>query len=148
MNAPFGRRLPQCPCCRSPLLGWPPDTRLRSCNACYRPIIRVPSIRHAGVSRLCSLLDLGFTIYGVLTLILVATFAFSDMSALRFAKLFSVLLFVVGSVLIVEGYLSIRTKVAFGRRRIIRGQAAYWVGVWRLAAGVLALCLMLVGLGI
>ena len=148
MNAPFGRRLPQCPCCRSKLLGWPADTRLRSCNACYRPIIRVPSIRYAGVSHLRSLLDLGYTIYGVLTLVLVATFALSDMSALRFVKLFSVLLFIVGSVLIVEGYLSIRTKVAFSRRRILRSQAAYWAGVGRFAVGVLALCLMLVGLGI
>ena len=148
MNARFGRHLPQCPCCRSPLLGWAPDTHLRSCNACYRPIIRVPSIRQAGVSHLRSLLDLGFTIYGVLTLILVVTFSLSDMSALRFVKLFSVLLFVVGSALVVEGYLSIRTQVAFSRRQILRAQAAYWAGVWRFAAGVLALCLMLVGFGI
>ncbi|MBB5712623.1 hypothetical protein [Sphingomonas xinjiangensis] len=93
------------------------------------------------MSRIRSVLDFGYTTYGVLTPVLVATFAFSDVSTLRFMKLFSVLLFVIGSVLIVEGYLRfgqgwrLAAAESFATKRCLRrADGGLQRGSWRCAS--------------
>ena len=57
------------------------------------------------------LLDAGASLYGIATVCLVAAFAISPSSGREFVKAFTLMLFVIGSVLAVDGILAVRTGI-------------------------------------
>ncbi len=98
--------------------------------------------------RLHSVLALATSAYGFAMLALVAAFAFSDMTPRRFVGLLSVLLFVIGSTLIVDGVLSARTRIDVTWHRRRSGKPALLMGVAKAASGTFAMLLMLTALSL
>lgn len=149
MNAPFGHTLPRCPYCSRPIISWPTAATVEPCWSCKRPLVRLNRVfgRSAGFQPR-SLLDMLSTGYGVSVVILVFTFAFTGMDARTFAKAFSVLLFVTGSVLAVDGILALRTGIDCTWKRLRSGRSARLLGAGKIAAGVVAMLLLIVGLSL
>jgi len=98
--------------------------------------------------RLRCLLDLGFTVYGLLTVSLVVAFLITGLSPHGFAKCFSVLLFIAGSALFADGVLGVRTRMdkTYGRLRIGRGALA--LAAAKLIGGTVAILLLGIGLSL
>ena len=142
MNAPFAPRLPQCPCCTSPVYEWRRGSWLEPCRRCKRPLVLIRwPLDWNGPRRLRGLLDVVATGHGVATILLVLLFILSDMTPLRLVKAITVLLFVIESVLLVDGDLSIRTRIerTWGRRS--NGGQALVCGTGKIASGAFALLL-------
>jgi len=95
-----------------------------------------------------NLLDLVGSAYGIATCLAVIVFALSGMDTRGFAKCVTVLLFVIGSLLLVDGTLSVRTKIdrTWGITRT--GLAACVIGLSKIGAGVAALLLVAVGISL
>jgi len=110
-------------------------------------LLRSP-FRPSAPIRLHSLLALATSAYGIAMVALVVAFAFSDMTPLRFVSLLSVLLFVIGSALLVDGALSARTRIDVTWHRRRTGKQATLMGLGKAASGALAMTLTLVGLGL
>ena len=143
----FPYRRPACPYCGHLIDHWPRHTNLQSCQLCLRPMVllRWPTDWN-GPKRLRGLLDVGFAVYGLLTIGLVATFVITGLSPHAFAKGFSVLLFIIGSVLAADGVLGLRTGMDKTGRRFRSGPAVRVFAGGKLAAGVAAILLLCVGL--
>ena len=101
-----------------------------------------------GPKRLRSLLGVGFTVYGIATLALVAVFAFAPISARAFMHLFSVLLFVAGTLLGADGILGLRTGLDRTGKRVLTGKAAYIMASLKIAAGTFGMILLAMGLAL
>lgn len=145
-SAFFDRR-PGCPYCGQLIDHWPRNTNLQSCRLCLRPMVllRWPTDWN-GPKRLRGLLDVGFALYGLLTIGLVATFVVAGLSPYAFAKGFSVLLFIIGSVLAADGVLGLRTGIDKTVKRFRSGHGARVLAVGKLVAGLAAILLLGVGL--
>lgn len=83
------------------------------------------------------LLDAGASLYGIATVCLVAAFAISPSSGREFVKAFTLMLFVIGSVLAVDGILAVRTGIdrTWSTRR--KGRSARALGVGKILASAL-----------
>lgn len=99
-----------------------------------------------GPKRLRGLLELGFVLYGLLTITLVAAFIITGLSPHAFAKGFSVLLFIVGSVLAADGVLGLRTGMDKTGMRLRSGPRARVFAGGKVAAGLAAIALLCAGL--
>ena len=90
------------------------------------------------------LLDAGASLYGIATVCLVAAFAISPSSGREFVKAFTLMLFVIGSVLAVDGILAVRTGIdrTWSTRR--KGRSARALGVGKILASNAALMLVIV----
>jgi hypothetical protein len=112
VNAPFGHSLPRCPYCLGPVLSWPAAAVIEPCWSCRRPIVNIKHLaRYSQRPRLHGLFGIISASYGLAVVALVASFAFTGMDARQFAKIFTLLLFVIGSVLGVDGVLAVTTGV-------------------------------------
>jgi len=98
--------------------------------------------------RLANLLELIGSGYGVATSILVIAFVLSGMDVRTFAKGVTILMFVIGSVLLVDGTLSTRTAIDRSWRRLRFGATARVIGAGKLAAGLVAMSLTVIGLSL
>jgi hypothetical protein len=96
--------------------------------------------------RLCNVIDLFGSAYGVVTMLLVASFVLSEMEARTFAKAVTILLFVIGSLLLVDGALSMKTAIDRTWKITRRGLLARLLGMGKTLAGTLAIGLVFVGL--
>lgn len=147
MNAPAQAHVARCPYCRVPLFQRLEAYRPRGCLSCKRPIIvaRNPLARRGGW-RIYSLFDLGLSAYGFATIAIVLAFALGAWTALGFVKAFVIALFLVGSILCADGSLALLASVdrTFGTVR--RGLPARLIGSGKVAAGLVALFLVAVGL--
>lgn len=143
----FPYRRPGCPYCGHLVDHWPRETNLQSCQRCLRPMVllRWPT-DWTGPKRLRGLLDLGFALYGLLTIALVGAFALGALSPHAFAKAFSILLFVVGSVLTADALLGFRSGLDRTARHLRAGVGARVLACAKLASGIAALILLCVGL--
>jgi hypothetical protein len=83
-----------------------------------------------------------------MTMTLVMWFVLSDMDARSFAKAVTVLMFVVGSILLIDGALSIKTAIDRTWRTTIYGFVARTFGVAKATAGTFAIILVAVGLSL
>lgn len=101
-----------------------------------------------GPKRLRGLLDFGFTLYGLATLALVLLLAITNMPLRTFMHLFSVLLFVVGTLLAVDGFFGLRTGLDRTGKRLRSGGAARLLGFLKIAGGILAALVMVVGISL
>ena len=98
------------------------------------------------LSKLCNVIDLLGAAYGVVTMLLVASFVLSEMEARTFAKAVTILLFVIGTLLLVDGTLSVKTDIDRTWKITRHGLVARLLGVGKTLAGTLAIALVVVGL--
>jgi hypothetical protein len=106
-------------------------------------------MRSLGATRLYKLrnvIDVLGSAYGVVTMLLVASFVMSEMDARTFAKAVTILLFVIGSLLLVDGALSVKTAIDSTWKITRRGIVARLLGMGKTLAGTLAIGLVFVGL--
>ncbi len=101
-----------------------------------------------GILRIRGMLEFGNAIYGTAMLALVGVFALSDMSLIRFARTLTILFFVTGSILCVDGVLGLRTGVDQTRRPRRGGRPARILAAGTLIAGVFAFTLTTMGIGL
>jgi len=146
MNAPTQIQAAHCPYCGSILFQNLKRHKVRGCFTCKRPLViaRGPFGRPR-LYRIYSVLDVGMTLYALLTTALIGFFALTGQGVTGFVKGFSIALFVVGSVLCVDGVLAIRSArdKTWGRQR--RGVAARMLGACKIATGVLAFFMVFAG---
>ncbi len=149
MNAPIQIQAAHCPYCRNILFQNLKRHKVRCCLTCKRPIVIARSpVGRPRLYRIYSVLDVGMTLYALLTIALIAFFVLTGHGINGFVKGFSIALFIVGSVLCVDGLLAIRTArdKTWGRQR--RGAAARTLGVGKVAAGAFAFFMVFVGVTI
>ena len=147
MNAPFHPRLPRCPCCSRPIYEWRHGAWIEPCRRCERPLVLVKSAMDwNGPRRLRNLFDLVSAGYGIATVVLVAVFALTNLGPVGFSRAFAVLLFVIGPLLIVDGVLSLRTKIDRTWGRLRQGAAASAIAVGKVVSGSIALAMVWIGL--
>ncbi len=146
MSTRSSAALPRCAYCSVPMQSWPSNALIEPCPACKRPmtIARGP-LEHPGTSRIHSVLGIASACYGVAVVLLIATFALTQMEARQFVKLFTLLLFVIGSVLAVDGVLALRTGIDRTWERQRSGRAAVVMGVGKLTASAIATMLVAIG---
>ncbi|MGT2516568.1 hypothetical protein ACVOMT_22345 [Sphingomonas panni] len=92
--------------------------------------------------------DLAGAITGVLMIVLVLAFAASDMMPLRCAKWLTLLIFAMGSVLAVDGALSLRSGIDRTWRKIRRGRPARLLGAAKIAGALYALGMVVLGVAL
>lgn len=138
----------RCPCCAAVVTTLPVMMTIEPCVYCNRPLTTVKALGRAGGYRLKNVLDLVGAAYGVATSILVIGFMLTEMDARTFAKAFTILLFVIGSLLLVDGFLSVRTKIDRTLNVIRCGVTAQMMGVGKAAAATIALLLVTVGIAL
>lgn len=135
-----------CPCCGTIMNALPCPWTIEPCRECKRPLTLVRAIARHRSYQVRNVLDLIGSAYGIATTGLVLAFVTSEMDAKVFVKAVTILLFVIGSLLMVDGTLAVRTKVDRTFNITRRGLAAVMLGSGKIAAGVAAF--VLVGTGI
>lgn len=95
--------------------------------------------------RLCNVIDLASSAYGIVTLLLVLSFVLSEMHPRTFAKAVTVLMFMIGSLLMVDGALSAGTAIDRTWMTTRQGITARLLGFGKTAAGAIAIGLVVVG---
>lgn len=138
----------RCPCCANSVARPPRPWTIEPCQWCCRPLALVRSPGGIKRYRLCNVIDLAGSAYGIMTMTLVMWFVLSDMDARSFAKAVTVLMFVVGSILLIDGALSIKTAIDRTWRTTIYGFVARTFGVAKSTAGTFAIILVAVGLSL
>jgi len=98
--------------------------------------------------RLRNVIDLLGSVYGIATMLLVLSFAVSDMGPRTFAKGVTILLFIIGSLLLVDGGLSVKTAIDRTFQTTRHGVIARVLGVGKSIAGAMAMGLLTVGLNL
>lgn len=91
------------------------------------------------------LLQAGASLYGVATIAMLVALAVTQASGRTFVQTFTVLLFVIGSVLVVDGVLGCRTCIDRSWRCTRNGAFARLIGLGKLATGLCALALTGIG---
>tara|TARA_A100001518_G_C1157102_1_gene13358 strand:- start:46 stop:414 length:369 start_codon:yes stop_codon:yes gene_type:complete len=119
---------------------------MRACWMCRRPmlLIRMPHDR-GGPKRLHGALPLGFALYGLATVILVALFLVSAMPPRTFIRLFSAVLLMLAAILATDGALGLRTGFDRTGKTFRSGRAARVLAAMKLAAGIVAGVLAVTG---
>lgn len=146
MNASMQIQAAHCPYCKNILFQNLKRHKVRGCLTCKRPLVIARSpFGRPRLYRIYSVLDVGMLLYALLTMALIAFFALTGHGVTGFVKGFSIALFIVGSVLSVDGVLALRTArdKTWGRRT--RGMAARMLGAGKFAVGVLAFFMVFVG---
>lgn len=137
-----------CPCCSIEITALPSPWTIEPCGECKRPLALVRMIARTRAYKLRNVLDLVGSAYGIATMALVLAFVMSEMDVRTFAKAVTILLFVIGSLLIVDGVLSLRTRVDRTFNVTRRGVAAAMLGSGKLGAGMAAFILVATGLSL
>ncbi|OMJ33304.1 MULTISPECIES: hypothetical protein [Sphingomonas] len=103
-------------------------------------------VRYPGLYQLRNVIELIGSGYGIVTMLLVLSFVLSEMQPRTFAKAVTILLFVIGSLLLVDGALSVRTAIDRTWKVTRYGPRARMLGGAKIAAGGLATGLVVIGL--
>ncbi len=105
-------------------------------------------IRRPKHYRLCNVIDLVSSAYGLVTMLIVLYFVLSEMNPRTFAKAVTILLFAIGSLLLVDGALSVRTAIDRTWQTTSSGLVARALGIVKTMSGVIGIALVMVGLRI
>jgi hypothetical protein len=128
------------------LPNYPAPWTIEPCLSCRRPLTVMRSLGATRLYKLRNVIDVLGSAYGVVTMLLVASFVMSEMDARTFAKAVTILLFVIGSLLLVDGALSVKTAIDSTWKITRRGIVARLLGMGKTLAGTLAIGLVFVGL--
>ncbi|MGF7151950.1 hypothetical protein FHS96_005618 [Sphingomonas zeicaulis] len=104
-----------------------------------------PLLGRGGTARIVGLLQCGYAAHGLATITLVAAFLILPMPARTFARQFAILLFIIGSVMIVDGAIGIRTRIDHVADRLRTGRAALVAATLRFSGGTIAMMLCIYG---
>ena len=141
--------VPPCPYCKQVLAKWPLHEPVEACERCRRPIVALPlpgpGLRFVLV---IGALQAASTAYGVATVGLVTASIITDIPTLQFIRTFALLLFVIASVLTVDGILALRTRFDRSWNVFSGGARAIIVGVMKCVIGFVAFGLCVVGLSL
>lgn len=140
------RRGSNCPCCGTILTALPSPWTIEPCRDCKRPLVVIRPIARRRMIHVRNLLDLIGSAYGIATIGFVLAFVSSEMEARGFVKTVTILLFVIGSLLMVDGTLAMRTGIDRTFNIPRRGLVAKLLGGGKVAAGLAAF--VLVGTGV
>ncbi|MET3726042.1 hypothetical protein [Sphingomonas trueperi] len=135
-----------CPYCKNILFQNLKRHKVRGCLTCKRPLVIARSpFGRPRLYRIYSVLDVGMLVYALLTMALIAFFALTGHGVTGFVKGFSIALFIVGSVLCVDGVLAVRTArdKTWGKQR--RGISARTIGAGKVITGLIAFFMTFVG---
>jgi hypothetical protein len=77
--------------------------------------------------RLCNVIDLIGSSYGIVTMLVVLSFVLSKVQPRMSAKAVTILLFIIGSLLLVDGTLNLRTAID---RIWLTTRYGHWPGYW------------------
>ena len=142
----MGRVRARCECCRADLPPFPAGSRIEPCRTCRRPMVLLrPLVGSLDPGRVRGLFDLAGAVTGILMMVLISAFVLTSMSPLRFSKWLTILIFAMGSVLAVDGILSIRTGIDKTWHRRRRGRPARMLGGAKIAGAVYALLMVVIG---
>lgn len=149
----IGRRLTgqlnmKCPCCGIRLTGYLAVRNIKPCFSCRRPLAMIRTLSPRRTYGLYNVIDLAGSAYGVVTMLLVASSVLSEMDAKTLAKAVTILLFVIGSLLLVGGSLSMKTAVDRTWKTSRHGIAARLLCKCKTLDGTLAIGLVFVGLSL
>lgn len=136
----------RCPCCGVKVAHLPPPWTIEPCQLCWRPLTLVRMFRRPTHYRLRNVIDLASSIYGIVTMLLVLSFVASKMGPRTFAKAVTILMFVIGSLLLVDGTLSLRTSIDQTWRVTRHGRLARLIGAGKVLGGLFAIMLVFVGI--
>lgn len=136
----------RCPCCADIVAHLPPPWTIQSCQRCRRPLTLVRMVRRPTHYQLRNVIDVAGAIYGTMTMLLVLSFVLSEMNPRTFAKAVTILMFIIGSLLMVDGALSLRTAIDRTWMTTRYGTAARVLGVGKTIAGTTAIGLAVIGL--
>jgi len=136
----------RCPCCAVIVIDLPPLWTIEPCRRCRRPLTLVRMVKRPKRYQLRNVLDLAGSIYGIVTMLLVLSFVLSEMEPRTFAKAVTLLMFVIGSLLLVDGTLSVRTAVDRTWLTTRYGLVARALGMGKTVAGAMAIGLVLLGM--
>lgn len=141
-------RLPavKCPCCGAVVRSLPAPLSIEPCQLCKRPLAMIQMMPGRKTYRLYNVLDLVGRFHGVGTLILVFAFAISNMTALAFAKAFTVLLFVIASLLLTDGVIGLKAGIDRSWNVTRWGSPARVYAAGKVLSGIVALVLTTIGL--
>lgn len=146
MNASMQIQAAHCPYCKNILFQNLKRHKVRGCLTCKRPLVIARSpVGRPRLYRIYSVLDVGMMLYALLTIALIAFFLMTGHGITGFVKAFSIALFIVGSVLCVDGALALRTARDKTWNRQRRGVAARTLGAGKIATGILAFFMVFVG---
>ena len=138
----------RCPCCANIVACLPAPWTIEPCQSCRRPLTLSRMARRRQHYRLCNVIDVAGSVYGIVTMVLVLSFVLSDMDARAFAKAVTILMFVIGSLLLIDGALSMRTAIDRTWRITSHGLVARALGGAKSMAGLFAIALVIVGLAL
>ncbi|WP_333574072.1 hypothetical protein [Sphingomonas sp.] len=149
MNAPAQIQAAHCPYCRNILFQNLKRHKVRGCLTCKRPIViaRNPLGRQR-LYRIYSVLDVGMSLYALFTMALLGFYLLTGHGVAGFVKAFSIALFIVGSVLCVDGALALRTARDKTWAKQRRGVAARTFGGGKVVAGLVAFFMVFVGVSL
>lgn len=141
--------IPPCPYCRQALAKWPLGEPVEACERCCRPIVALPlpGSRRRFVL-VIGALQAASTAYGIATIGLVTASIITDIPTLTFIRTFALLLFVIASVLTVDGILALRTRFDRSWNVSSVGVRAIIVGAMKCVSGLAAFWLCAVGLSL
>lgn len=136
----------RCPCCGVIVAQLPPLWTIDPCQRCRRPLTLVRMVRRPKHYQLRNVIDMAGSIYGIVTMLLVLSFVLSEMGPRTFAKAVTILMFVIGSLLLVDGTLSLGTAIDRTWLTTRHGHVARMLGLGKTAAGAMAIGLVFLGL--
>lgn len=136
----------RCPSCDAIITHLPPPWTIEPCDRCRRPLTLIRMPRRPTHYQLRNVIDLAGSIYGIVTMLLVVSFVLSEMGPRTFAKAVAILMFVIGSLLLVDGALSLKTAIDRTWLTTRHGPVARSLGLGKTVAGAMALGLVLMGL--
>lgn len=96
--------------------------------------------------QLRNVIDMAGSIYGIVTMLLVLSFVLSEMGPRTFAKAVTILMFVIGSLLMVDGTLNLGTAIDRTWLTTRHGHVARMLGLGKTVAGAMAIGLVFLGL--
>lgn len=141
--------VPPCPYCKQELVKWPLRDPVEACGSCRRPIVALPL---PGSGRpfvlVIGALQAASTAYGIATVGLVTASIITDIPTLQFIRSFALLLFVIASVLTVDGILAFRTRFDRSWNVFSGGPRAMIVGALKCVSGFVAFALCVIGLSL
>ena len=140
------RHLPKCPYCGHPVHEWRRGSPIEGCRQCRRPMVllRYP-LPWRSPLRLLGLFDLASKLQAYATITIGALFALGALSLLGLVKAIAILLYVMGSILLVDGSLGIVSGIDRTWSHVRYGTAAKAMAAGKIIAGSLAFLLTIVG---
>lgn len=137
---------PVCPYCQAQMRRWPLGQPVLACDTCRRPILRYLARPRARIFRLRPVYTVVHAVALVILFAAVATVAFGGLETRHVILAVAIPIAMFAASDIADGWLSWRTGVDRGWRKLRTGRVARAIGVARTAFGVAGVAVAVIGL--